>query len=518
MAPINPQIVHKNGIKILLTAEIRGELSKLNQLAQEYQADIIIHTGNFGFFDENSIERIHESYLRHIVEFSPLLSNELLTSISKLSKVSGDNVEHLSNDQTNLRSLLVGHPISELCDFLTNNKKLNVPVYTVSGMCEDSVVLNKFKYGIYQIPNLHIIDEDHLFNIKTDDGTNILLFGLGGSLSYHKLFHHGAAIDLDKGIDDINIVPVSGDPGNIWITMLQLGKFIDNVTKFTSQNTELVNQSIKIFLTHQSPTREPLLEHLSIFFKADYTISDGLHFKYPSSYNELSINPNFENFKFKFIESRLKLSVIWSKISKKFLNLLENITDKNELHNLIKYTSLALDVYDKIPVSTKNHEEILPIKLNLTEADDAALAKIDINSILEDPTSAKVLSSIIRQLNDLYYLSFQNTWHFNLCDLTQGTLVLQLTDGNISMKTHSTGFNFEFRKSASVLPTRGNNGFSRRFSKEDDEDASNGSPSKDRNKPFNSSYRGRGDHRGRGRGGYGRGRGRGRGGYRGTSE
>lgn len=469
----------------------------------------MIHTGNFGFFDEHSVERIHESYLRHIVEFSPLLSQELLTSISKLSKVRGDNVEHLSTDQTNLRSLLVGHPISELCSFIKGENKFNIPVYTVSGMCEDSVVLNKFKYGLYKVPNLHIIDEDHIFNIKTADGTDILLFGLGGSLSSHKLFHHGAAIDLEKGIDDTNILPVSGDPGNIWITMLQVGKLIDNLTKFYLENKHLMNRAVKFFLTHQSPTREPLLGHLSIFFKADYTISDGLHFKYPSSYNELSINPNFENFKYKFNESRLRLSVIWSKISKKFMKLLENITDQTELQNLIRYTSLALEVYDKIPVSTKNHEEILPIKLNLSEAEDPELAKLDLISTFEDSSSGKILSSIIRQLNDLYYLSFQNTWHFNLCDLSQGILILELQDGDITMKTHSKDFNFNFRK-APQLETNGKSAPSWR-------DTDTSYVPKDRNKPINSSSRGRG----RGRGGYpprgGRGRG-GRGNYRGSSE
>ncbi|ODV95942.1 hypothetical protein PACTADRAFT_16123 [Pachysolen tannophilus NRRL Y-2460] len=517
-----PRLIDKNGLKILLIAEIRGELSKLNDLAKQYGSDIIIHTGNFGFFDENSIDRIHESYLRHIVEFSPLLSSDLITSISKLSKVSGDNVEHLSNNETNLKKILENQLISELPYFLKGERKLDYPVYTVSGMCEDSIVLNKFKYGIYSIPNLFIIDEDHFYKIKTKDGTNILLTGLGGSLSYHKLFHHGTSYEIPGDPTKIDLIPVSGDPGNIWVTMLQLGKLIDNFTKYYSSERDSFDESVKFFITHQSPTREPLLQHLSIFFKMDFTVSNGLHFKYPSSYNELSINPNFENFKLKFNESRLKLSVIWFKLQEKFIKLLENIEDLNERNNAIKYISLALDVYDKIPVSTSNHEEILSIKLTLPEKQQNA----NKDSLETDESPKKELTSIIRQLNDLYYLSFQNTWHFNLCDLSLGSLVLNLNNGEFNMECHAKGFNFNYRKDLSSDMKKISISSQNQKQGEQDEGASNGKKSftndgaeslSTSRTHYNSKNGSRGG-RGRGRGGFVRGsRGRRGGGFTGNN-
>lgn len=37
-----------------------GHLRQLNDLARNAKADYIIHTGDFGFYDETSIERIAE--------------------------------------------------------------------------------------------------------------------------------------------------------------------------------------------------------------------------------------------------------------------------------------------------------------------------------------------------------------------------------------------------------------------------------------------------------------------------
>lgn len=39
-----------------------GNLRSLNDLAKSARADYIIHTGDFGFYDETSLERIAEKY------------------------------------------------------------------------------------------------------------------------------------------------------------------------------------------------------------------------------------------------------------------------------------------------------------------------------------------------------------------------------------------------------------------------------------------------------------------------
>ena len=43
--------------------EITGNLKSLNELAKQARADYIIHTGDFGFYDESSLDRIAEKYV-----------------------------------------------------------------------------------------------------------------------------------------------------------------------------------------------------------------------------------------------------------------------------------------------------------------------------------------------------------------------------------------------------------------------------------------------------------------------
>jgi hypothetical protein len=43
---------------VLCIAELRGRFSNLDSLVREHRADVVIHTGNFGFFDANSIQHI----------------------------------------------------------------------------------------------------------------------------------------------------------------------------------------------------------------------------------------------------------------------------------------------------------------------------------------------------------------------------------------------------------------------------------------------------------------------------
>jgi hypothetical protein len=44
----------------LTTHLCAGNLKSLNELAKSARADFIIHTGDFGFYDDTSLERIAE--------------------------------------------------------------------------------------------------------------------------------------------------------------------------------------------------------------------------------------------------------------------------------------------------------------------------------------------------------------------------------------------------------------------------------------------------------------------------
>ena len=47
-----------NALDTLLT--LTGNLQSLNQLAADARANYIIHTGDFGFYDDKSLDRIAE--------------------------------------------------------------------------------------------------------------------------------------------------------------------------------------------------------------------------------------------------------------------------------------------------------------------------------------------------------------------------------------------------------------------------------------------------------------------------
>jgi len=79
--PTQNRVVQAGPARILCVADVRGERAKrdlamrhqtadrsfrsgnlksLNELAKQARADYIIHTGDFGFYDENSLDRIAE--------------------------------------------------------------------------------------------------------------------------------------------------------------------------------------------------------------------------------------------------------------------------------------------------------------------------------------------------------------------------------------------------------------------------------------------------------------------------
>jgi hypothetical protein len=43
---------------------VPGNLQSLNQLAADARANYIIHTGDFGFYDDRSLDRIAEKYVQ----------------------------------------------------------------------------------------------------------------------------------------------------------------------------------------------------------------------------------------------------------------------------------------------------------------------------------------------------------------------------------------------------------------------------------------------------------------------
>lgn len=501
---INPitNLIDHQGFKILCVSEIRGLLSKLNLLARKHSASVIIHTGNFGFFDSDSISKIHESYLRHIVAFSPFISEDIKSKVNQLSKIN-DNGD-VNEEERKVLNYVKNEKLSELDLFLNGTLKFDVPVYAIHGMIEDNSVINKFKLGIYKVNNLYLIDENTVHDINATDGNknfNITLFGLGGALNISKLFFHGTFDDsLQDEIknnelaqkNDMFFIPTSGDPGNLWITMLQIGKLLKTMKNYQSKKLKnrdfnsknIKDTSIRIFVSHSSPVKEPLLEHLAIYLKSDYTISNSLHFLYSSSYNELSICPTYEFFKNKFVDAKIQLLKIWKNI-KSTIGILVNRSDNPNKSELLELFDFALSCFDKIPSLTglpttpntltsanenksslSSHSNFLATSPTTDSANADLLDRT--SSTINDGSSPSSYQNILfsldslsnstenkaennnnleiqKKINDSYYSAFQNLWHFNLCDFDNGYVLLNCNNDRINMESFSVGFNFAFR-------------------------------------------------------------------------
>ncbi|KAF0548428.1 ser/thr protein phosphatase family protein [Gigaspora margarita] len=316
----NSTIIGTDAGKIICVADVRGNISQLNTLAQETGAVAVIHSGDFGFYENSSLDRISDKTLRHLVQYSTIIPNDLRTKFLNTDLTSIQELRRtiLESD----RPLLSEFPL-----FREGVKSLIVPVYTVWGACEDVSVLEKFRQKIYRIPNLHILDEanSHLLEIG---GVSLRLFGLGGAVVQHKLFDNGEGV-----------ATIAGGHGTMWTTILQIGELVETAQK-VYDTTET-----RVLVTHASPGREGLLTQLSVLLRADFTISAGLHFRYGISYNEFSVQRDPEAFRIKLENSRKSFYAMWESVKTQVESYIDE-QQKVLLNN-------AFDVVNRVPLQGK---------------------------------------------------------------------------------------------------------------------------------------------------------------------
>ncbi|WBW72060.1 DUF2433 metallo phosphatase superfamily conserved fungal protein [Schizosaccharomyces osmophilus] len=316
-------LVLNNGSRLLCIADLRGELSLINKLAEETRADCVIHTGDFGFFERSSLPNISERTLRHIVQFSPL--------IKRLPR--SKSFDHYpSNPISDLKNSIASHPdclLSELPYFLSQERKFIVPVYTVWGASEDVHVLEKFATGEYSIPNLNIIDELHSHLLQIGD-LKIRLLGLGGPYVPFKLFDNGEG----KGT-------IAGAQGTTWTTVLQMGELIETAKSC------LDREETRVFITHHPIGREGVFCQLATVLQADITLSAGLHFRYGASYNEFSVNPNPEHYLQKLSAGRAQFMEVWETVKSE----VERMVTPDQQHLVNNVTRLV----SRMPDATNSY-------------------------------------------------------------------------------------------------------------------------------------------------------------------
>ncbi|KAF2966426.1 hypothetical protein GQX73_g7157 [Xylaria multiplex] len=378
LLPNQGRVLQQGPIRVLCIADVRGNLGSLNDLARQARADHIIHTGDFGFYDETSLDRIAEKTLKHVAQYSPLISENVKKSISQPGPVK----QRFQPEDL---------PLSQLPQLIKGEIKLEVPVYTVWGACEDVRVLEKFRSNEYKVPNLHIIDENRSMLLEIG-GVKLRLLGLGGAVVMHKLFDNGEGRTT-----------IAGGQGTMWTTLLQMGELVDTANRVYDPT------ETRVFITHASPAREGILNQLSVSLKADFSISAGLHFRYGSSYNEFSVNPTLDHYRGKLAASKASFNDVWETVKSE----VEPAIQQNEAQqNLLKN---ALGLVEKMPTTAAGGNPFGgPVGA------PGALGQVDESA-------------------------FKNMWNFNLADAAFGWLVLEIQDGRIGTEMRAQGFNFSHR-------------------------------------------------------------------------
>lgn len=372
-------------MKILILGETRGQWQGIDKY-NGGDHDLVIHVGGLGLHLPGMGLPIPTPKLRHLTHFSPF------------------------DPPT--------EKLSQLEEYINGELRLEKPMYAIPSSIDDPKVITKFRNKTISVPNLHIVDDLNPHYIPMGEGNGeILVCGLPGMFSLHKLFHHSTNTREEEDEEDKeqeDTLPMSGDSGDVWVSILHIGQFLDSMLRLSEEDPKRYNSAIKVFLCNTPPFREPLLHHLAIMLKMDYTISASLFFKHTASFNNLTAHSSLEGFKQGFITQKAKLDRLLNKVGGVYRTMLE--TEPGYLH----LYDLAVETWDKIPSTSTSNQN--------TTASTRAEA-----------------NSLVRNINDLYYTAFHHEWHLNVSDPAHGFATFQVSHAKLNLATKNIGFDFSYR-------------------------------------------------------------------------
>lgn len=152
-------------MRILLISDTHGNIDIINQLVDKTKVDMVIHAGDFGFYDETSYEHLSTRELFLLITHSTYRNNYA--------------IDKQSNKDA-LITIVKNHKLlGDFSDYLNGEKQFSVPVYTVYGNHEDVGAIKKVKKQ--PVYNFHLLDEDNIFSINENNEPAFQLFGLGGN-------------------------------------------------------------------------------------------------------------------------------------------------------------------------------------------------------------------------------------------------------------------------------------------------------------------------------------------------
>ncbi|KNC82716.1 hypothetical protein SARC_05003 [Sphaeroforma arctica JP610] len=330
MQPMQHYIYENTGkrTRILMVAHVHGRLNYLNNLIQTTKATAVINAGNFGFYDDESYNRMR------VGDLESRLQSSMANSLSSAECARALSMQNSNQLRVYLRQR---NFLSELPSYINGDLTFRVPVYTVWGVDEDIRVIEKIRSKEYRIRNLFILDESRVFTVPQSD---IQLVGLGGNLVYHWLFDNGQGQEK-----------VSGDVGKIWVTLLQLASLVDMADK--SRDPTM----LRVLVTHVGAGREPLIALLAHRIKADYSVSGHFHSRYCVSMNTWAVN-EYEVFLKRLQQTKQEVLACWKSIEAHA----EQCCQPQELVNIRS----ALELIEEVP----SEEEYLSLwRVSLPDMD-----------------------------------------------------------------------------------------------------------------------------------------------------
>jgi predicted phosphodiesterase len=238
--------------RILLISDTHGHLGLVDELAARERADAVIHAGDFGFYDDESVDRLEARELFLRVVHSNLSAAEK----SRARKLSGDKMREY------IRASL---PLSDLGRWLREGRGFSVPTFAVWGNHEDRVVVENLLTGRSHVPNLTVISERATYQVAG----RLRLFGLGGNV-------------IDGRLDD-TAESLAGEGGKIWTTRAQIARLLETANP-------RVHGEIRVFVSHVSPGREPILEVLASHLGAHVSVSGHMGSPWPVVWSEFGLN------------------------------------------------------------------------------------------------------------------------------------------------------------------------------------------------------------------------------------
>lgn len=238
-------------MKILLVSDTHGHINRITEYAICANADICIHAGDFGFYDEQSV--------------AALSQRELYLQIKHSDLPDSQRMELLKANASGWKAAITEHRLlGDFTEYLDGARKFDLPVYAVWGNHDDAeVVLRMIKDSV---GNLHILHDKAFVDLG-----DFIILGLGGNCTPQKAFTQGY-----KGLPGARCRPAS---------------VLSQYLSLLKTSCAVASGKPKILVTHVSPLVEPFLELFAWQIGAAITVSG--HMGYSDGETGITDSRNF---------------------------------------------------------------------------------------------------------------------------------------------------------------------------------------------------------------------------------